>query len=165
MGRKQTETTKEKIKKSLRLFFKTDEKEVCCLGCGKTLSSRKRKTQYCGICFRKLPKDDAFKERMSKIAKERNFGGITSKIRIWYKQKNGKEIWLQSSYEIEFAKILDKLNLNWERPEPLKWIDNFGKEHRYYPDFKVNGIYFDTKNDYLAIKDIPKIEAVKNKIK
>jgi len=53
------------------------------------------------------------------------------------------------------------LNIAWSRPDPLKWIDSSGIEHRYYPDFKVGSIYIDTKNAYLAEKDAEKISKVK----
>lgn len=51
--------------------------------------------------------------------------------------------------------------IDWSRPPPLTWIDECGIIHRYYPDFKVGEIYIDTKNDYLAVKDFPKIERVR----
>ena len=41
------------------------------------------------------------------------------------------------------------------------YIGSDGKNHRYYPDFKIGDIYVDTKNDYLAITDLPKINAVR----
>lgn len=160
MGRLQTEETKEKIKNSLRLKFNTLNKELPCLICGKLLSSRKRKTQYCIDCLRKQPKSLDTKKKLSDAAIKNNFGGNTSKIRIWYKKKNGSEIWLQSSYELKFAELLDELNLEWSRPKPFIWIDENNKQHRYYPDFKVNNTYYDTKNDYLAIKDKNKIDCV-----
>lgn len=100
------------------------------------------------------------KEKLSKIAYERGLGGHTSKKQMHYTKTNGEVVYLQSSYEIEFATILDELNIPWERPDPLIWIDENGKSHRYYPDFKIGEKYFDTKNDYLAQKDKPKIFAV-----
>ena len=102
------------------------------------------------------------RDKLSKIAKRNGLGGHTSKRRLHYTMKNGETIYLQSSYEIEFAKILDDHDIIWSRPDPFIWIDESGVDHRYYPDFKVGDIYFDTKNDYLAIKDLPKIKAVRN---
>lgn len=98
--------------------------------------------------------------KLSRIAKERGLGGHTSKQRLFFKKKNGEEIYLQSSYEIRFAQILEDLCVEWERSEPLKWTDANGEDHRYYPDFKIGEKFFDTKNDYLAIKDADKIERV-----
>lgn len=100
------------------------------------------------------------KANLSKIAKANGLGGHTSKRKLYFKKNDGTEVYLQSSYEIKFAEILEELNIIWERPTPLIWIDDNGKDHRYYPDFKVNEKYFDTKNDYLAKIDARKIELV-----
>lgn len=105
------------------------------------------------------------RKKMSVTAKKRNFGGHTSKRRIFFEKKNGDVIYLQSSFEIRFAQILEELNISWERPDPLVWIDSNGIDHKYYPDFKIGDIYIDTKNDYLAIADLSKIEAVRNQNK
>lgn len=101
------------------------------------------------------------REKLSRVAKERGLGGHTSKRKLHYVRKDGTEVFLQSSYEVKFATILDSLSIDWERPDPLNWLDSEGIYHRYYPDFKVGDIYVDTKNDYLAIVDRPKIEAVR----
>jgi hypothetical protein len=101
------------------------------------------------------------KQKLSRISKDNNCGGHTSKRKLFFKKKNGDVVYLQSSYEIRFAQILEDLNIEWSRPIPLKWIDENGADHKYYPDFKIGNIYIDTKNDYLAIKDKPKIDRVK----
>lgn len=69
----------------------------------------------------------------------------------------GKECTLQSSYELEFSKILDENNIKWIRPSFLKYSDK-----KYFPDFYLPqfNVYFDTKNDYLIIKDAQKIASV-----
>lgn len=100
------------------------------------------------------------KIKLSRLAHERGFGGHTSKKKLYFEKKTGEVVYLQSSYEIMFAELLEKLNLEWSRPDPLVWVDKFGIHHRYYPDFKVGSAYFDTKNDYLIIKDFEKIQSV-----
>lgn len=100
------------------------------------------------------------KAKLSRIAKERGLGGHTSKQRLYFKKKNGDVVYLQSSYEIKFAALLEEMNIEWERPPFLIWYDENGEDHKYYPDFKIGEKYFDTKNDYLAIKDLDKIERV-----
>ena len=102
------------------------------------------------------------KDKLSKIAKSRGLGGHTSKTQLYFRKNDGTEVYLQSSYEINFATILEKLGIIWSRPNPLTWIDDDGIDHRYYPDFLIGHLYIDTKNDYLAIKDARKIELVKN---
>lgn len=106
------------------------------------------------------PHTEESKANLSKIAKANGLGGHTSKRKLYFKKNDGTEVYLQSSYEIKFAEILEELNIIWERPAPLIWIDDEGKDHRYYPDFKIGEKYFDTKNDYLAKIDARKIELV-----
>lgn len=101
-------------------------------------------------------------KRLSEVAIANNLGGHTSKQKLYFQKLDGTVIFLQSSYEIKFAELLEEMSIEWSRPDPLNWIDEYGKNHRYYPDFKVGDIYVDTKNDYLAVKDLPKIKAVQN---
>jgi hypothetical protein len=103
---------------------------------------------------------DAMKTRMSEIAKQRQFGGHTSKRKLHFAKKDGSIVYLQSGFEIRFAELLETNNIEWTRPDPLIWTDGVGKDHRYYPDFKVGNIYIDTKNDYLVVKDADKIRKV-----
>lgn len=93
-----------------------------------------------------------YKIRMSLLAKDNNLGGWCSSKKIPY-----KDVILQSSYELEFAKDLDKNNIEWERPEPLFYTLN-GEKHRYYPDFYIRNldVYVDPKNDFLIEKINPK---------
>lgn len=107
---------------------------------------------------------DDHKRKISEAAKRNGFGGHTSKKALYY-NNNGVDVYLQSSYEVKLAKLLDEHSLIWERPQPLLWVDSEGKEHRYYPDFKVGEIYIDTKNDYLAQKDAVKIQFVREQNK
>lgn len=105
---------------------------------------------------------EEFKIMMRNKAHERKLGGHTSKKQLYFKKKTGEVVYLQSSYEIRFAEILEKLDVFWERPAPINWVDENRIMHRYYPDFKIGNVYIDTKNDYLAIKDLDKITRVKN---
>lgn len=100
-------------------------------------------------------------KRLSELAIAKNLGGHTSKQKLYFEKLDGTVVFLQSSYEIEFAKLLEGMSIEWSRSNPLHWIDENGTGHRYYPDFKVGDVYIDTKNDFLAIKDLPKIEAVR----
>jgi hypothetical protein len=70
---------------------------------------------------------------------------------------SGKIVCLQSTYELECSKILDRLSIKWTRPTSLKYGDKL-----YFPDFLLvdHGIYIDTKNDYLAKLDKHKIDSV-----
>lgn len=101
------------------------------------------------------------RKKLSELAKKNEFGGHTSKKTLLFKKANGEEVFLQSSYEIRFAQILEEMKIDWERPKPFIWTDLYGKTHRYYPDFKIGDKYFDTKNDYLAVVDSEKLDAVR----
>lgn len=156
------QTNEIREKKSLKL---TINKPVYCKYCGGKLYRKGNKYNACRKCiyehnlFHPIVKEET-RKKLSVSAIKHNLGGNTSKIKLRFKKKNGTEVWLQSSYEIKFANILENLNLEWERPKPFEWIDNNNKKHRYYPDFKVGNSYFDTKNDYLAEKDKDKIQKV-----
>jgi hypothetical protein len=59
-----------------------------------------------------------------------------------------KGILLDSSWEYELAKRLDSINIKWDRPKPLKWKDEEGFIHNYFPDFYLldYNLYLDPKN-------------------
>lgn len=77
-----------------------------------------------------------------------------------YTQKDGTIVNLDSYWEEALAIRLDELNVNWIRPEPIKWIDDNGITHNYFPDFYLVDfdVYLDPKNPYA-------IKAQENKIK
>ena len=106
------------------------------------------------------------KQCLSKInsqrAKERKFGGHTSKQTLYYKCKEGNIVYLQSSFELKTAKLLDKNKIKWIRPSPIKWVDKNNEYHWYYPDFYLveQDIFLDPKNYYLIKKDKEKIDQI-----
>ena len=59
-----------------------------------------------------------------------------------------KGIWLDSSWEYELAKRLDELEIRWERPAPIGWVDKKGTTHNYFPDFYLldYDLFLDPKN-------------------
>lgn len=71
----------------------------------------------------------------SKLCKEQakssssGFGSL--KITKYFNKHENKTICLQSSWELEIAKILDNLNIKWTRPSPLSWIDKNNKQRLY----------------------------------
>jgi hypothetical protein len=69
----------------------------------------------------------------------------------------GKEVLLQSSYELRCMEILNSLSIRWIRPKCLKY-DN----RRYFADFYLvdYDIYLDPKNPYKARLDVEKINKV-----
>jgi hypothetical protein len=101
--------------------------------------------------------------------------GLYAKYIEYDSSLNGK-IKLQGSYEIRFAKILDKWYqerkiLNWIKIQrsDIKYLGLDNKKHKYFPDFEItylNGskILVDTKNDYKLnlISEQHKIQEVIN---
>ena len=59
-----------------------------------------------------------------------------------------KGIILDSSWELELAKQLDKLEIKWIRPDPISWVDGEGVTHNYFPDFYLEDydLFLDPKN-------------------
>lgn len=69
----------------------------------------------------------------------------------------GKEVVLQSSYEMICAELLNEIGIEWTRPGHIKYDDR-----KYFPDFYLPryNIYLDPKNDYKAKLDEEKIQKV-----
>lgn len=106
------------------------------------------------------PHYEETKEKLRKLAIENNYEEfITRRRRDFPYNKDGKVINLQSSYELETAKDLDRNHIDWNRPSSFYYIDKNGTRRKYFPDFYLKDfkIYIDTKNDYLAVKDKEKI--------
>lgn len=95
------------------------------------------------------------KKVLSELAIARGFGGKNYRKTFQY---NG--VILESSYELELAKELDKHSIKWVRPKRMKWIDHSGKQRHYTPDFYLPeyDIYLDPKNEYLIKIDSVKVE-------
>jgi hypothetical protein len=103
---------------------------------------------------RTLGHSQATKDKLSKIAIKRGFGG-----RNYRKTFKYKGVLLESSYELALAKELDKHKIDWVRPKRFYWTDMTGKQRFYTPDFYLPeyDIYLDPKNDYLIKKDSEKV--------
>lgn len=90
-----------------------------------------------------------------------------SRKTTWYFNKNeGKEILLESSWEVCVAEKLDDLKIKWIRPNHIKWIDRDNKTRYYFPDFYLldYDLYLDPKNPYCMEKDKEKMEIITEKI-
>ena len=61
-----------------------------------------------------------------------------------------KGILMDSTWEVELAKRLDELNIEWLRPDPIKWVDDNNVTHNYFPDFYLpkHKLYLDPKNPH-----------------
>lgn len=65
-----------------------------------------------------------------------------------YVKKDGTIVMLDSSWEEALAKRLDELSVEWNRPDPIQWIDSVGRTRNYFPDFYLpqHQLYLDPKN-------------------
>jgi hypothetical protein len=101
------------------------------------------------------------KEECSAHAKKHGFGGYrenagrSKKFRV--ADSYGKEVVLQSTYELRCSKILNELNIDWIRPKSMLY-----GTRRYFADFYLPAydIYLDPKNSYKAKLDEEKIRLV-----
>ena len=95
---------------------------------------------------------DAERQRFSELAKNRGLGGYNPHPN---KGSRYKDIWFDSSYEVQVAKSLDEHNIKWERP---KQGFSYGVR-KYYPDFYLPDfdMYLDPKNEYLIEQHAEKI--------
>lgn len=77
-----------------------------------------------------------------------------------------KGIALESSWELNVAKLLDSLNIKWSRPHPMHYIDQKNKSRIYYPDFHLTDydIFLDPKNEYCMRKDAYKMQQIEKQI-
>lgn len=112
-----------------------------CPYCNKDFFRYKKKQTTCGnkICKSK---------HLSLILKGKT-GGYRVRSGHWKNGSYYKNFWMDSSWELEFAKHLDSLNLNWIKntKTSFKYIGLDSKEHRYYPDF-----YLKDRNCFIEIK-------------
>ncbi len=109
---------------------------------------------------------DETREKLSKLACQRLAKNSKYSKNIEYKPG----VILESSYEVETAKILDDLNIEWIKVRwGFVWKTEGVRSKRYIPDFYLPkyDLYLDPKNDYLIIKDAEKIQLAceKNNIK
>lgn len=82
----------------------------------------------------------------------------------WYESPIAGRVWLESSWEVKCAEMLDKHKILWRRPrESFLWIDVIGRPHQYHPDFYLeeSGLYLDPKNPHAQERDAYKIKEVR----
>lgn len=79
-----------------------------------------------------------------------------------FTDKLGRTFVFDSTWEDALAVRLDILNVQWTRPEPVKYVTADGKEHNYFPDFYLpdHNLYIDPKNSYVQTVQREKLEIV-----
>lgn len=134
---------------------------ISCIICSKDFEARpsdKRKTcsKICSGSFHKRQIAGKCGGYRTKSGKSKFFG-------CYY-----RDIWLDSSWELAFAKHLDNLKISWQRGlKFFHYTDESGKLRKYYPDFYLPDyeLYIEIKG-YWTDKSRFKLHAVKceNKI-
>jgi hypothetical protein len=128
----------------------------------------------CGRRFQKFTNSWVFENKPRKTCSEKcykiylrrksienpNCGGETG-----YKHYQYKNVWMDSSWEVELANWMDENNIKWERSRKKHmfwWTDIKGDKRRYYPDFYLPelGVYLDPKNKYKLSNDQFKLDNV-----
>lgn len=162
------EETKIKIRKvflNSEKFKKANEARIIivnsrCPQCGKEIIQRKSKAKkYCSKkCVSEVYSNNC-KSRKDMCKNNNRHAG-------WYESPIAGKVWLESSWEVKVAKILDSANIKWARPKnTFEWIDVLGRSHKYYPDFYLcdYDTYLDPKNPFAIQRDAFKINQVKEK--
>jgi hypothetical protein len=163
-ARNHTIETKEKISFSLNLKY-NDRKIIrhcSTVNCESKLSNNNA-SGFCKLHYHNsLFFRNKLKQGLLKSTKE--LGG--------YRTKSGrskihggyyKEVWMDSSWELEFAKRLDSLKIKWERKNIRKfdYLDFNEKNKKYYPDFYLPDfdLYVEIKG-YWTKENIHKMKKV-----
>ena len=141
-------TKPNKIKQKCKCEFCGLEKEMT-----KDVFTRHKK--YCKLnpnaeSFPGHPQSEETKKKLSEI------GLNNSYRRLMRKTQNYNGILYDSSWEVEFAKRLESLNEEFDRPEkPIKYIGKDKKQHNYFPDFYLPNrkVFVEIKNPYLFEND------------
>ena len=70
----------------------------------------------------------------------------------WHESPFAGRIYLDSSFELRFAKCLDAAGISWERNKEKFLYVHEGKTRYYIPDFKINDFFIEVKG-YVTNKD------------
>lgn len=97
---------------------------------------------------------------------QRTKNGIRSNRSKIYCHHTNSYVWVDSNWEIAVAKYLNSLNINWLRPKYIPWVDSFGKNRKYFPDFYLPdyNLYLDPKNPYRMKIDKEKLSIISSKV-
>ena len=96
----------------------------------------------------------------------RKYQNGSRKPEYYYNKWQNQQVLLDSSWELKVAKELDKNNVMWYRPEPMRWVDQSGKSRLYYPDFYIPSlnVYLDPKNPYCMKMDEYKMTEISKNV-
>lgn len=102
---------------------------------------------------KKVWQSPELRKAQSERAVFNNFWKYRTKNPIIYESKIAGKMKLDSKWELEVAKRLDELNVEWYRPRiRLPYLDSNGIEHGYFPDFYVKtfNCFIEVKSEFIA---------------
>lgn len=102
---------------------------------------------------KKVWQNSELRKAQSKRTVFNNFWKYRTKNPIIYESKIAGKMKLDSKWELEVAKRLDELNVEWYRPRVrLPYLDSNGIEHGYFPDFYVKtfNCFIEVKSEFIA---------------
>lgn len=124
------------IKNSINLY----EKRTCF--CGEKFNIRKKETKkFCNNkCFYKWKQTDEYKKQQSDRLKGKTGGYRTKSGLSKFHGSYYKGVWMDSSWELKFAKKLDEEYINLDRKIKyfFNYIDMQSNNRKYYPDFYLS---------------------------
>ena len=135
------------------------ENTINCKYCGKQFFRRKAIRIFCSCtCSGKYLGEHVLKgkivtiatrEKLSKIATERNCGFIKTKFYKVFSPYQNKFVSLQGTYELKYAEYLNENNINWVRSKEMniQYMKDDGVNRNYFPDF-----YLPDSDEYVEIK-------------
>lgn len=160
-GRVHSKEWNEKIRTSLVGKQIAERLTVLCVICGDPIIQigvSKPRT-----CSRKCAAKLAGQTQSSRYRGSGKLGGYRRGSGRW-KGQYYKDSWMDSSWEVEFAKRLDQLNIVWTRHvETFSYVHSSGMQRRYFPDF-----FLPDFNLFIEIKGMidenvePKLQAVRD---
>ncbi len=108
-----------------------------------------------GYCKEHWMETEDFQKTIGKYSPRYQQGYIEN----WW---TGNEVFLHSGLEQKYAEYLNRENIKWKSPDPLKYELEDG-EHRYYPDFYlIDGDKFIETKGYMWEPDKKKMKAVQD---
>ena len=146
-----------------------DKKERICRFCGKTWNCfiwhlHRHEAECKQNPNRRIvkghPQSEETKKKLSEIGRSNKYR------RIMRHTQEYKGVLYDSSWEVEFAKRLEELGIDFERPKiPIEYKDAENNTHNYFPDFYIPKIskFAELKNPYLFNND-PKVQILKERI-
>jgi ribosomal protein L37AE/L43A len=123
-----------------------------CKNCGNEFTTKLKNKKYCSLkCSRAYYKTLEYSEKLSKACSGKCGGYRENSGRGkqgWYDSIYAGRVYLQSSWELAYAKYLDENNIKWQRnTKHFNYFDSNNKEHYYVPDF-----YLEKDNLFIEIK-------------